>query len=88
MRQALFGAVVGGILVAVAAAAAQPTVTPAPEVRGVAGRFQIVDVTADVLLLDTATGDSWVKCASSETSAMWCAMLRSANMTRPRTPVP
>ena len=60
-----------------------PSVT-APEI----GRYQIVNgtpgVSVNITLLDTVTGDSWVKCSSAEVGDMWCKMPRSHDGTNPK----
>jgi len=47
----------------------------------VAGRFQIVNGTpefaSNITLLDTATGDTWLKCTWEDDTSGWCKMRRS-----------
>jgi hypothetical protein len=47
------------------------------------GRFQIVngtpDLTRNIMLLDTETGDSWILCVTGDNSDGWCRMQRSNN---------
>jgi|SRR2546425_2082891 len=53
----------------------QPIVAGAPN-----GRFQIVngtpDMTRNIMLLDTVTGDTWILC-TTEGATGWCRMPRS-----------
>lgn len=95
MKEALIGVVTGGILVAVAGGfvSAQTRIAPVPiaSVAGpAAGRYQIVNGTpefaANIMLLDTVTGDSWVKCASENVGALWCSMPKSDGTTNPKKP--
>jgi hypothetical protein len=59
---------------------AAPAIAPARSAGQDVGRFQIVNGTpalaANIMLLDTVTGDSWVSC-NSEKGMMWCAQPRS-----------
>ena len=83
--------VVAILLVAAAAgsfAYAQTKVIPAPIASTVSpafGRYQIVNGTpeyaANIMLLDTATGDSWINCSSEDIGSMWCKMPRSNGTT-------
>jgi len=45
------------------------------------GRWTIVNGTPgfakNIMLLDTATGDTWVKCEDSEGVDMWCSVART-----------
>ena len=47
------------------------------------GRFQIVngtpDLTRNIMLLDTETGDSWIICVTTDNADGWCRMQRSNN---------
>jgi hypothetical protein len=94
MKETLIGVVTGSILTAAVAGfvSAQTRVPPMPPVRSIAdpaaGRYQIVNGTpeyaANIMLLDTATGDSWIKCASEEVGSLWCKMPRSNDATSPK----
>lgn len=92
MRDLLIGIAVGGLVVAVVMAQWSPAnvVVPAvaQPVRPDVGRYQIVngtpDLAANIMLLDTITGDSWVKCSSPDTGSLWCRMSRSDSGTEPR----
>jgi hypothetical protein len=72
------------LLIAVASIAAAQTPRPpsAPIVGGAPnGRFQIVNGTPEmsrnIMLLDTVTGDTWLYCTLVGGSAGWCKMSRS-----------
>ena len=51
------------------------------------GRFQVVNGTpqlaANIMLLDTVTGDSWVLCNSTQAGDVWCKVERSNAGTTP-----
>lgn len=45
------------------------------------GRFQIVNgtpqMTQNIMLLDTVTGDSWIICANKDRETLWCKIEKS-----------
>jgi hypothetical protein len=45
------------------------------------GRYQIVngtpEMTRNIMLLDTVTGDTWVVCGNEKETTGWCPLLRS-----------
>lgn len=85
MKDLLIGIAIGGLVVGVAYAQQKPAELPAP---ANVGRYQIVNGTpefaANIMLLDTATGDSWVKCSSDEIGNLWCRMPKSDGTTSPK----
>jgi hypothetical protein len=61
--------------------AAGAQATPQVVRSNATGRWTIVNGTPgfaqNIMLLDTATGDSWVKCQNSEGVSMWCVVART-----------
>ena len=56
------------------------TSIPAPVTQS-SGRWQVVNGSPEfrgsVMLLDTATGDTWIACSNAEKAEGWCRMFRS-----------
>src|SRR5689334_21579834 len=93
MRDALVAGVVAGLIVAgltvglnYRVPATQPVVQAAVRTSEV-GRYQIINGTPqfaiNIMLLDTVTGDSWIKCASPDAGDNWCSVLRLEGHTAP-----
>lgn len=64
------------------AMAQQPRITRAADTtKAENGRWQIVNGTPEmsrnIMLLDTQTGDSWITCADSKAGTNWCSMSRT-----------
>lgn len=62
--------------------------TPAlAQKAGPPGRYVVVNPTPEfsrnIMLLDTATGKTWIACTSSDGDLNWCAMTRSESGTKP-----
>ena len=90
MKDLLIGLAVGG-LVATAATmlvSSQLPGTLESDAGSEIGRYQIVNGTpefaANIMLLDTVTGDSWIKCGAPDIGDLWCMMPRSENPTNPK----
>jgi hypothetical protein len=81
-RNTILGVVVGSGLVSLAAFAqrvsAPVPIGPAPPV---VGRWQIINPVPSAarftMLLDTATGNTWVACADGANEQRWCAVERT-----------
>jgi hypothetical protein len=99
VKEALIGVVVGGLVAGFTAGqigASQDTLPPRVEVPRPSqpapvseiGRFQVVNGTPqyamNIMLLDTVTGDTWIKCGSPETSDTWCKVNRTDSETSPK----
>jgi hypothetical protein len=69
----------------------QAPATPVGRSHPDIGRFQVVNGTpsmaANIMLLDTATGESWIKCSSEDVGSLWCAVPKSEHATAPRKPL-
>jgi len=67
---------VGGLMVGRADAAPPAVVTSGPP-----GRWQIVNGTPEqagnIMLLDSATGQTWVICTDEQGTRIWCSLERS-----------
>jgi hypothetical protein len=88
MKELLIGLAVGGLLVAVAIGQSARSNAPSAAEstrKSEIGGYQIVNGTpefaANIMLLDTVTGDSWIKCGSDTVGDLWCRMPRSDNGT-------
>ena len=73
------------LLMAVAASlGAQATPIPVP-VTATAGRWQVVngrpESAGTIMLLDTATGNTWVLCGGADAGDQWCRMPKSDSPT-------
>lgn len=59
---------------------------PAPSAPG---RFQVVNgtpsLTRNIMLLDTATGRTWVVCGDENVASAWCAMPLTQSPSEPKT---
>jgi hypothetical protein len=71
-----------GLLTATLQAQTKPAPPPIPApVSVAAGRWQVVNGAPEfrgmVMLLDTATGQTWISCVDTEGSNGWCRMFRS-----------
>lgn len=93
LRDLLIGMALGGVLAIIIATQQTPQpVPPAPAPRVIkpteVGRFQIVNGTPqyaqNIMLVDTVSGDTWIKCASPETGDLWCKVNRSDSETSPK----
>lgn len=66
-------------------AQAKPSVPIPTPVSVAAGRWQVVNGAPEfrnmVMLLDTATGDTWIECQDAQEAQGWCRMFRSAAAT-------
>ncbi len=97
MKSALLGVLIGGIVVA-AGIGWTVSAQPAPTLSGDGirkglrelgqdvGRYQIVNGTpqyaANIMLLDTVTGNSWVMCSGPDVGDQWCKMPQTDNGTK------
>jgi hypothetical protein len=74
--------VLGFILLLDQTHAQAPQPAPSRVVASGYGRFQIVngtpELTRNIMLLDTETGESWITCTDSDNSSLWCHMERSS----------
>ena len=91
MKNVLIGGVLAGLLGGVVACQQPPPPAAGTGSQGtdnlMVGRYQIVNGTPqlsiNIMLLDTVTGDSWIKCSSKSVGDLWCKMPRSDSSTDP-----
>jgi len=88
---ALFAvAIITAVLVTASLAQDKAPRTPIPApVTVTAGRWQVVNGAPEfrgmVMLLDTATGDTWISCVDDDKANGWCKMFRSSAPTGGKT---
>jgi hypothetical protein len=82
--------IVAIVCLAIAQPNATQTRTTTTNTQTANGRWQIVngtpEMTRNIMLLDTQTGDSWINCSDSKGATNWCSMSRGyeqVGMTQP-----